>query len=227
MIHLLGAMGAPVPRLLEALRARGHEITDEPAPEPGSGATLLLSTPVDWMKLGVGFARWQVARGVRLLVLSRIGAHPDARAPGLRDLWRLEEYARVSLMPTLALRLAPLVGDSSPFWRKVASRPGLGRAARAVVMPVLESDAVEALHAALTDSGPWEGWYDIVGAEALTLEQWSALAAEGRGGGGEEIGWEPPLEELLEQRLSEASVWQERYRVRAREVSVWAREARS
>jgi hypothetical protein len=220
-------MGAPVPRLLEALRSRGHEITEAPAPEPGSGATLLLSTPVDWMKLGVGFARWKVARGVRLLVVSRIGTHPDARAPGLRDLWRLEEYARVSLMPTLALRLAPVVSATSPFWRKLASRPRLGAAGRAVVMPVLESDAVEAMHAALSDRGPWDGWFDVAGTEALTLEQWSEMAAKGAGGGGDEIAWEPPLEELLEHRLSEPSVWQERYRVRAREVSAWASEQRA
>lgn len=221
MIHVLGPMDPPVPRLLEALRARGHEVTDAPSPEPGSGATLVLSSPVDWMRLGVGFARWQVARGVRLLVLSRMGAHPDAKVESLRELWRVEEYARVSLLPTLTLRLAPLVSKESPFWRRLASRPRLGRAANHRVMPVLEGDAIEAIHMALGDPGPWEGWYDLAGPEAYSLEEWMGLAARS-GDAAAEAPWEPALEELAEHRLAESRIWQARYRVKATPVSTWA-----
>jgi hypothetical protein len=209
---------------MDQLRARGHEIRNDVAPKPGSGATLVLSTPVDWMQLGMWLAHWHVARGVRLLVLSRVGAHPDARATGLRELWRLEEQARVSLIPTLALRLGPLLGSDAPLWKQLRRQPKLDReAARAVVMPLLESDAVHALDAALRRSGPWEGWYDLAGPEAFTLAELAALAA---GTGATQDGegqWEPPLEELKEHRLCESELWQRKFRVSATPISRWAR----
>src|SRR5262249_14430751 len=89
MIHVPGKFEAPVPRLIESLKARGHEVSETESPASGAGATLLLARPVDWMRLGVLFGSWHVARGARILVLSRVGAHPDARAESLRDLWRL------------------------------------------------------------------------------------------------------------------------------------------
>jgi len=225
MIHVPGGFEPPVPRLIESLKAKGHEISDSESPNPEAGETLVLAQPVDWMRLGVWFGSWHVARAARILVLSRIGAHPDARAESLRELWRLEEYARVSLIPTLVMRLAPLVGESSPFWSRLRSRPRLGALGSALVMPVLEQDVVEVLHAALTGTGTWEGWFDVAGPEARTLSEWSELAgatagnAPGRAAGGE---WEPPLEELSEHRLSEPDLWQARYGLKAGEVGTWA-----
>ena len=224
MIHAPGSAAGSTARLLDALRARGVTTTDAASPRSEDRATLLLTTPVDWMALGVRMAPWRVARGARIVVLSRIGAHPDAAAPGLRDLWRLEEYARVSLIPTLTLRFAPLVAVESPFWKKLASAPKLGREANAVIMPVLEEDAVQVLARALAETKPAEGWFEITGPEARSLGEWSALAAGGgaTNGGGE---WEPDLEELVEHRLSEVEVWQERFGLRAHSVSSWAQRA--
>lgn len=224
MIHVFGALDPPVPRLVAVLGARGHQFSDQTTPEPDTGATLLLSTPVDWMRLGVNFSPWLVAPGVRILVVSRMGAHPDAVAPGLQALWRLEEYARVSLIPTLALRLAPLAGPATPFWRKLAARPRLGAAAGAVVMPVLESDAVEVLHAALVAKHRWEGWFDVVGPEARTLAEWSEVAGHERGA--DDVPWEPPLEEMMEHRLAEPELWQKAYGLVAHDVAAAPRGTR-
>ncbi len=220
MIHAPAGVRGAAARLLDAMRARGIAFLTDDAPVPEDGATLVLTTPVDWMALGVRMAPWRVARGARILVLSRVGAHPDATAQGLRDLWRLEEYARVSLVPTLTLRFAPLVGKESPFWRKLASRPPLARHADAVVMPVLEDDAIEVLARALAEKRPAEGWFEIVGPEARSLAEWSALAAAS--GAGEAAEWEPDLEELAEHRLSEVGLWQERFGLRAHPVAAWA-----
>lgn len=220
MIHAPGAPTGSTARLLEALRARGVATTDAESPRSEDGATLLLTTPVDWMALGVRMAPWRVARGARIVVLSRLGAHPDAVSPGLRDLWRLEEYARVSMIPTLTLRFAPLVAADSPFWKKLASQPKLGREASAVIMPVLEEDAVQLLARALAETRPAEGWFEITGPEARSLGEWSALAA--RGGSPGDVEWEPALEEMLEHRLAETEVWEQRFGLRAHSVSAWA-----
>lgn len=223
MIHAPGGATGANARLLAALRARGLAIADTESPGNADGATLLLWTPVDWMQLGVRMAPWRVARGARLIVLSRLGAHPDAIAPGLRDLWRLEEYARVSLVPTMALRFAPLVGKESPFWKKLGGRPKLGRAGNTVLMPVLEDDAVQVLARALTESRPAEGWFEITGPEALSLDEWGEIAT--RNGALDAGEWEPPIEELTEHRLSESEIWQTRFGLRAHPVSEWAHRA--
>jgi len=223
MIHLAGPAEGAVARLLAALVARGLVLAEGAAPDFDGGSTLLLSTPVDWMKLGVRFAPWRVARAARVVVVSRVGAHPDAVSAGLRDLWRLEEYARVSAVPTLTLRLAPLVGRESPFWRQLASRPKLRDEARAVLMPVLETDALAALDRVLQKPDANEGWYEVVGPEARSLEEWAELAAaSGTAPGGS---WEPELAELAEHRLSEPALWQERFHLKAHSVVQWARGA--
>jgi len=223
VIHAPGAATGANVRLLDALRARGVTTTDAESPGTADGATLILWTPVDWMQLGVRMAPWRVARGARLVVLSRVGAHPDAVAPGLRDLWRLEEYARVSLVPTLTLRFAPLVATESPFWKKLGTRPKLGHEGNTVVMPVLEDDAVQVLARALAESRPAEGWFEITGPEARSLDEWTEIASAG--GVADAGEWEPPLEELVEHRLSEAEVWQTRFALRAHPVSEWAARA--
>jgi uncharacterized protein YbjT (DUF2867 family) len=223
MIHVPGRFDAPVPRLIEALKSRGHSVAESQSPTGGPGATLLLAHPVDWMRLGVWFGAWHVARGARILVVSRMGVHPDARSQSLRELWQLEEYARVSLIPTLVLRLAPLLGEASPFWSRLRSRPRLGNFANTVVMPVLEQDAVEVMHQALTQTTSWEGWFDIAGPEARTLQEWSELAGGSTAGSsGPDSSWEPPLEELAEHRLAEPDLWQRRFGLTARDVVEWA-----
>ena len=61
----------------------------------------------------------------------------DAR---LRAAWDLEERARASGLPTLVLRLAPVLGEDEPMWHRLASRPRLGRRARRPLQPVLKDD---------------------------------------------------------------------------------------
>src|SRR5690349_22288706 len=73
----------------------------------------------------------------RILVLSWIGAHRDAREPVLSRLWDLEEAARATRRPTLVLRLAPLIGARSPLIAQLARRPRLdARLERSLIQPI-------------------------------------------------------------------------------------------
>ena len=108
MIHAYGRPDPPVPRLLEALAARGHAVKPDAAGRPNGPATLVLAAgaELDEMAFGVLLGAWRTAPGARVLVLSAIGAHPDAKEKRLRRLWRIEESARASGVPALTLRLA-------------------------------------------------------------------------------------------------------------------------
>lgn len=214
MIHVYGAADPPVPRLLRAVEERGIAI--HPAAAAGDGgresSTLVLAggSNLDPLALGVLLGGWRYARGARVLVVSRIGAHPDARARGLAALWELEETVRASGMATMTLRLAPLIGPASPLWLRLRSRPRLPRGGRDVIQPVAESDAVLTLERALGDTGPWEGWYEVAGPEALSLAELAERAREA-GPAADAGAWEPPLEELAEHRLAETAPWRERF----------------
>lgn len=164
-------------------------------------------------------ASWAGKPAARVLVLGTVGTHRDARAPRLRALWDLEEKARATKLPVLALRLGPIVGPESPLWLRLRSGEPLGRAAQALLQPVAEADVRRCLAAALAAESDWAGWYDVIGPEALTLEELAALARrEGslaRGAGA----WEPPLEELREQRLCDGRPWIERFGIVPRRVT--------
>ncbi len=167
------------------------------------------SAPLTWM-LGaaddVAAARAAgMGEGHRILMLSWIGAHPDARADVLRRLWALEERSRESGLPTLTLRLGPLAGSSSPLWRKLARAKLTSRLARRPVHPVLESQVVEVIERALSGAIRWDGWQELGGPDIMTLGECADLArAANITGEGE---WEPDLEALAEQRLIEPDVW--------------------
>ncbi len=234
MIHRFGPPGPPADRLLAALARRGHAVRAE-APPAAAGdrgadaATLVLTAAADLdaMALAALLAGWRKAAGARVLVLSALGAHPDARAPRLRRLWALEEQARGAGMPVLTLRLAPLVGPASPLWLRLRSRPALPRAMRGLVQPVAEADVVETLERALSGRAVWEGWYELAGPEAFTLAELVELAASAGppppAGAGE---WEPALAELAEHRLAEAAPWLAHFGLAARpladQVGAWA-----
>jgi uncharacterized protein YbjT (DUF2867 family) len=175
-------------------------------PDP---ATLVCAEGLSPAELDRMLAQGRGAGGTRLLVLSRIGAHPDAHAPGLLESWALEERARASGLPVLTLRLAPLVGPRSPLWIKLASRPRLPRGGRQLLNPVCEDDVVETIARALAGTVAWEGWFEVAGPEAIRLAELAALAAEWpeEASAGSPGGWEPPLDELAEHRLCEASPW--------------------
>src|SRR5439155_670227 len=61
---------------------------------PRRDSTLVLSSggAPDLAALGVLLGAWREAPGARVLVLSGLGAHPDARAARLRCLRELEEH---------------------------------------------------------------------------------------------------------------------------------------
>ncbi len=146
-----------------------------------------------------------IGAGDRILVLSWIGAHPDARAQVLRRLWALEEACRATALPALTLRLGPLAGPDSPLWRKLAHSKPAPRLARKLVHPVLESQVVDVIDRALRGGSAWNGWQEIGGADIMSLGECATLArGSGLTGAGE---WEPDLEVLAEQRLIEPAVW--------------------
>ncbi len=238
MIHVFGHPDPPVPRLIAALAARGHAVSAAPsgpqapatAGPPGSGpagagpahATLVLGPgeAMDPMALGVLLGGWRKAEGSRLLILSLLGAHPDAGAPRLRRMWELEERAREFALPVLTLRLAPLLGPESPLWLKLRSRPRLPRGGRALLNPVAEHDVIETLERSLDGRARWRGWYEVAGPEPVSL---SELAEFARGAGPAlrfgSGAWEPPLAELDEHRLCEAGPWIEHFGITPRPIA--------
>lgn len=218
MIHAYGAPEAPAARLLAALAARGHAVSGAAGarpPEGGAGPRTLVLAPgpgLEPLALGVLLGAWRSAPRARVLVLSRIGAHPDARAPGLRRAWMLEEVARSTGLPALALRVAPLLGPRAPLWSRLRQRPRLPRGGRQVLQPVLEEDVVETLVRAFDGAAGWDGWYELAGEEAWSLAELAARAADaGPPPRGAEAAWEPPVGELEEHRLAEPGPWREAF----------------
>jgi hypothetical protein len=162
--------------------------------------------------------------GARLLVLSRVGVHPDAKAPGLQALWRLEERARASKLPMLTLRLAPMIGPTSPLWSMLASGPKLPRAGRSLLNPVAEEDVVESITRAVDGRAKWEGWFEAAGSEVLSLAELTALARAYGPTDGFWGSWEPPAEEMLEHRLCESAPWMEHFQLESEAVAVRAKK---
>jgi len=202
-----GPLGEPAERLLAALAQRGHPVFERPESAPPDERDVVLAVSDGAFVLDMAaLVRALVRKSLRVLVLSRLGAHPDARASSLQRLWRLEEHVRATGLPSLTLRFGPLVGSETPLWRKLRSRPALPRLARKLVNPVAESDAIETLDRALAGRAAWEGWYEVAGPDAFTLAELRDLAAATTGptGGG---AWEPPLEEIAEHRLAESEPW--------------------
>jgi hypothetical protein len=195
VIHALERLRPPASRLLEETARR------RVAPESKTLAIGLADRPgaVDVPALAARIG------AERNLVLGLLGTHRDARASELRELWDLEEAARATGLPTLALRFGPLVGPGSPLWQRLASRPRLRRPAL-LVCPVAEEDALLTLARALTDPARRAGWYEVAG-EPMRLDELVGLAS----GPGERRhpkgAWEPPLRVLEEQRLADPEPW--------------------
>jgi len=212
-------------RLAAALATRGVPCeAAAPGPLP-AGDLLVCPAPGE---PACDLAHWLAAHppspATRLLVITRLGTHPDARSPGLRACWALEEAARAARLPVLTLRLAPLLGPRSPLWLRLRSRPRLPRAGRKLLNPVAEEDAVETVARAVAGSASWEGWYEVAGREPLSLAELCALAGEAgpplpAGSGA----WEPPLGEMEEHRLPEAGPWLAHFGLEARPLSARAR----
>jgi uncharacterized protein YbjT (DUF2867 family) len=216
-----GPLGAPADRLLGALVAHGYGVVTGAAGLPRTEDTVTLAIadgPAVFDFLG--FVRSLGERRFRVLMLSRLGAHPDAREATLRRLWRLEEHVRSGGAPTLTLRFAPLVGPDTPLWRKLRSRPALPSGGRKLVNPVAEADAIETLRRALDGRALWRGWYEVAGAETLSLRELSDVAARtpGETAGG---AWEPPLDEIAEHRLAECEPWASEFGITPTRLAAW------
>lgn len=198
MIRAPGAPDPPVPRLLSKIASRS----------PGGDDTLVVSAGTGE---GPGLDALLAESHGRILVMSALGAHPDARAARLRSLWNIEERVRRSGRASLTLRLAPIVGADSPLWLRLRTRPHLGREADTLFNPVHEDDVVETMTRALDGRAKWEGWYAVAGPEVMTLSEACALAARTErlepGAGA----WEPPLAELREHRIPELEPWTEHF----------------
>jgi len=210
MIHAFGRPDPPVPRLLASLAERGHRVGGPSEGASDDRATLVLAagTGADPLALGPLFDRWRRARGGRVMVMSSLGAHPDAKTRRLRELWRLEEGARNAGLPLLVLRLAPLVGPRSPLWLRLRARPRLPGGGRQLLNPVAEADVVDTIEKAVLGNVEWRGWYELAGPEVVSLAEMVELAAISGPRLPTHAGaWEPPMSELLEHRLAEANHW--------------------
>ena len=212
-----GPLGAAPERLLAALAERGHEVLAKPEALPAGDEPVTLVIADGPMVLDfLGVVRALGSRRFRVLMLSRLGAHPDARAATLQRLWRLEEHVRGGGAPTLTLRLAPLVGPETPLWRKLRSRPSLPGGGRKLVNPVAEIDVVETLERAIDSEAPWRDWFEVAG-ETCSLAELRVLATRTRGGTNGE--WEPSLDEILEHRLAESEPWASAFGIRPTPIS--------
>lgn len=207
MIVIAGPLAPPADRLLDALAARGLATTSDPG-SLGADVTDVTLAVSDgpFVFNYAGLVAAVAPRRFRTLVLSRLGAHPDARASSLQRLWRLEEHVRKGGAPTLTLRFAPLVAPGSPLVRHLRGRAALPRGGRVLLNPVAESDVVETLVRALEGRAPWNGWYEVAGAEVWSLAE-LADAARASDGPRTDGAWEPALEEMAEHRLAESEPW--------------------
>ena len=197
-------------RVVAAMAARGHQVTPADALARGDEPVTLVVHDGPFIFNFAATVASLGRRPFRVLMLSRLGAHPDARAASLQRLWRLEEHVRGGGAPTLTLRLAPVLGPDTPLWNKLRSRPSLPRGGRTQLNPVAECDVIETVSRALADGTPWSGWYEVAGPRVWTLAELRMLAAGG-GSGGVPGAWEPAKEEMLEHRLAESGPWCERF----------------
>ena len=224
MIVTPGPLDPPAGRLLEALSALGHAVSEAQMLPAGTSPVTVAVSGGRFVFNLAALVGSLAPRPIRILVLSRLGAHPDARAASLQRLWRLEEHVRGAGAPALTLRFAPLVGDESPLWRKLRGRPSLPRGGRQLLNPALESDAVETLVRALADPAPWSGWCEVAGPEVWSLSELRDAASATKGPS-EGAAWEPGLEEMAEHRLAESEPWASRFALTPGSVAEYARRS--
>ena len=224
--------GSAGDRLLRSLVRRGHAVGDaaaaSSATSSSSAATTLFVCPAP-DEPAPDLRAWRTAHAQiaapRLLLVTRLGTHPDATHPRLRECWALEEAARGAGLPLLVLRLGPVVGPWSPLWLRLRTAPSLPRGGAMLLNPVVESDVVETLDRALSGRAEWSGWYEVAGPEVWSLAELAAVAREAGSvlpaGSGT---WEPPLDELAQHRLAETRPWLEHFGMTVRPLAGQWRE---
>ena len=218
-----GPLGPPASRLLARVAGQGAATLHTAGALPAGDApvTLVVSDGPFVLDL-LGAVRSLGSRRFRVLVLSRLGCHPDARVASLQRLWRLEEHVRGGGAPTLTLRFAPLVGRASPMWRWLAGRPALPGGGRKLLNPVHEDDAIETLGRALSGRAAWQGWYEVAGPDTVSLAELRELAAASPPDAGE-AACEPAPDELAEHRLAECEPWASHFGLHPTPLAAWAR----
>lgn len=221
MIVTPGPLDGAAERLLRALAAEGRPVAWDPQALPaGEGDVTLVVSDGAYVFDFAGVVRTLAPRRFRVLVLSRLGAHPDARAATLQRLWRLEEHVRASNAPVLTLRLAPLVGPASPLWRMLQTRPALPNGGRKLLNPVAEADVLATLRHALDGRAAWRDWYELAGPDVVSLAELRDLACASPRTAGE-AAWEPALEEIAEHRLAECEPWAGTFGVTPTPLAAW------
>ena len=224
MILAPGPLDPPAGRLLGALAAQGETVVTDARQLPsGNGPVTIAVSTGPFVFDFVGLVAALGERPFRALVLSRLGAHPDASHPALQRLWRLEEHVRAGGAPTLTLRFAPLLGPDTPLWRRLRSLPALPRGGRGLLNPAAERDALETLRRALDGRARWAGWFEVAGPEAWSLADLRALA-EPAGRVADAGEWEPSLEEMAEHRLAESEPWASHFGIAPAGVAECVRE---
>ena len=201
MTNLWSHLAEPAPRLLEAAWALAGPDAIDPARVGALGPAHAAADGVTPCSMNATIERW--------LVLSWIGAHPDARDPLLAALWAREEAARATGLPTLVLRLAPLVGPRSPLLALLKNHPKLdARLERALVQPVIEADVVEGIAGLINGPFDQSDWYEVCGPDPLSIGEFAQLAQAGHFGAlAGAPGWEPSPAVLRAQGLSEGDAW--------------------
>lgn len=215
------ALTALATRLLDAAVAAGASLHDGPAPA-GTPVTFVIGETAAVLDL-MHLVRAHGSSHCRILVLSRLGAHPDTPVPSLQALWRLEEAARATDAPTLTLRTAPIVGAQAPLGAMLRTRPTLPGGGRRLVDPVHEADVVATLVRALAPTA-WpqgEGWYELAGPERFSWAELAELVARGPAPQAEPE-WEPSLAEIAAHRLAECEPWRSDFAITPTRLSAWA-----
>jgi uncharacterized protein YbjT (DUF2867 family) len=220
MIEALRDLAPPGPRLLAAAweRARGRAAAAviEPArvrvlgevAGPDSAVTLVTADDAH----------------ERVLVMSWIGAHPDTREPLLERLWKLEEAARATGLPTIVLRFGPLIGRRSPLLALLAQGLRLDRRLEhSLIQPLREDDAIEGVARLLAGRIEWSGWYEVCGPDARTVGELRAAAVAGALGSFDAApAWEPSAGVLRAQGVVEWRPWADASGVTPRRVDASA-----
>lgn len=216
-----GPLAEPAGRIVRELAARGTSVATDPGRLGADDrtVTLVVSDGPFVFDLG-GLVRSLGERSFRILILSRLGAHPDAKLASLQRLWRMEEHARGGGAPTLTLRLAPVIGPETPLWRMLRTRPALPGGGSRLVDPVHERDVVETLERALDGRAVWQGWYELAGPERFSWQELSDLAVAS-GGPRNGAAWEPSLDEIAEHRLAESEPWTSHFGITPTPIAAW------
>lgn len=219
MISLLGEARTEVRRLVAAFAMSKMEPREALAAVRAGVEVSAFGLPYD--RAGLEWAQQFEGTSSLALLLSPRGTHPDARAAELRCAWDIEEALRSRCATHVTLRIAPLIGETSPFWERMRSQPDLGSRRQQKVQPVAEADVVALLVCLASGHGPSTGCFDVVGPRVFSLAELAGIAGTRPLPAGSGA-WEPPLHLLAGQRLGDPTDWCASFRIEPRDPEQWA-----